>query len=338
MKFGKYLKDNLFNIISFFTIYIFIILLFIAFKIDFSLIVSITFLLFTYFIINLLYSYFRKKYFYNNLIFNTEKLDKSYLVLETLNKPNFYEGELLWDILYNINKSMNENVKNYELQVIEFKEYIELWIHEVKIPISSLVLMIHNHKDDLNRRLIEQTKRIEDYVEQVLFYVRSENSEKDYLITENKLSKLINNVAIKNKDYLLESKIDFLVENVNYMVLTDSKWLEFILNQIINNSIKYKENNNSYIKISAYEEKNKITLVIEDNGIGIPSSDVSRVFDKSFTGHNGRIKTKSTGMGLFIAKNLCNKLGHKISIESKVSEYTKVYIEFPKNEYYSVLK
>ena len=123
--------------------------------------------------------------------------------------------------------------------------------------------------------------------------------------------------------------------NINALqVNTDKKWLEFILNQIVNNSIKYKKDNNSLIRIESIEEKEKIVLTIYDNGIGIPESDITRVFNKSFTGINGRDKVKSTGMGLYIIKNLCNKLGHNIYIQSKENKYTKVIIEFGKNNIY----
>lgn len=143
------------------------------------------------------------------------------------------------------------------------------------------------------------------------------------LIKEKSLQEIIKNVALKNKDDLLASKVKLDVNVNNIKVLTDAKWLEFILNQIINNSIKYKRNNvESYIKIIAKEDKEKTYLSIYDNGIGIPKKDIPRVFEKSFTGENGRIIAKSTGMGLYIVKKLCDKLGHKINIESKKKEYT----------------
>ena len=142
---------------------------------------------------------------------------------------------------------------------------------------------------------------------------------------------------MRNMDDLLMEKIDFKVENIHKKVYTDSKWLEFILNQIINNSIKYKKKDNSYIKIYLEEKEDVVTLIIEDNGIGIPKSDIKQVFDKTFTGNNGRNNRTSTGMGLYIAKNLCNKLGHKIEIESIENKYTKVLISFFKNDYYNVL-
>ena len=339
MKFSKYIKDNLYKLIIFAICYIINLLIFWAFKVDKSVIISSSFLYIICFLLILLIPYFRKRKFYTDLLENIRVLDKSYLVLETLMKPEFYEGELLYQALYEINKSMNENVRLIEEHLQDFKEYIEMWIHEVKIPLSTLVLMSNNHKEQFDKKTKLQLRRLENYVDQVLYYARSENAEKDYLIKEIDLSKVIKNVGLKNMDELLENKIDYIVGNVKYKVLTDSKWLEFILGQIVNNSIKYKRDiDNSYIKISVKDEDNKTILIIEDNGIGIKDSDLKQVFDKSFTGENGRSISKSTGMGLFIAKNMCEKLGHKIDIESKYNEYTKVLIKFAKNKYYDVLK
>ena len=166
--------------------------------------------------------------------------------------------------------------------------------------------------------------------------MRSENTEKDFAISEIDLKEVVRNVSIKNKDDLLENNVlfetDLKAKNVN----TDKKWLEFILNQIINNSIKYKKDKESIIKIESSETKDKVILKIYDNGIGIPEKDLKRVFEKSFTGTNGRNKAKSTGMGLYIIKNLCNKLGHKIYIESEENKYTKVILEFGKNNIYKI--
>ena len=337
MSFLKYLKDKLFIILTFLFSYIIILLMLVAFKIDYSLIIAITIVLFLMILIIILTDYFRKKGFYNTLINNTNKLDKKYLVLETLYKPDFYEGKIAYDTLYDINKSMTENVKKHNDQLTDFKEYIEMWIHEIKVPIASLVLQIHNNKDKKSKDILKKINKIDELTEQILYYIRTESIEKDYLIKDTNLNKVISEVALKNKDYLLENKINFVCNNLNYDVLTDSKWLVFILNQIVNNSIKYKkEKGDAILKIYAENNKKSIKLIIEDNGIGIIESDLPRVFDKSFTGYNGRIRHKSTGMGLFIAKSLCDRLGHKIEIESKQNEYTKVIITFSKNDYYCV--
>lgn len=135
---------------------------------------------------------------------------------------------------------------------------------------------------------------------------------------------------------MLENNITFEVSDANKIVLTDAKWMEFMLNQIVSNSIKYKDKTKaeSYIKISAAEDKKCIVLEILDNGIGINASDLPRVFDKSFTGENGHEYSKATGMGLYIVKKLCDKLGSKVSIESVKGEYTRVKITFYKNDFY----
>ena len=331
MKLTNYLKDKISIIIITIISIILITLLDIAFKVPEGLIIVTIVLLLLTQIIALLISYFQKRTFYNTLITNTKNLDKKYLVLETIPKPTTYEEELI----YNINKSMIENVSSYINSTKDFKDYIEMWIHEVKIPISSLILMTHNHKNQVPKEYIEEIKRLDNYIDQILYYVRSNYTSEDFIFKKVKLEKIISSVALKNKDDLLENKIDLIVDIKNTEVYTDTKWLEFILNQIINNSIKYKKDiPNSYIQINAIEDNNQITLFIKDNGIGIPKSDIPNVFKKSFTGTNGRDKIKSTGMGLYIAKKLCTKLGHKIEIESEEKEYTIVKITFGKNKLY----
>lgn len=339
MKLTSYLRDKLyFILISFFTVLI-ITLMFMAFKIDKYIIFVTIFIVTISYMSVFLIDYYRKKKFYDNLLFNIDSLDKAYLVLETLEEPTFYEGKLIFDALYKINKSMLENVNSIKRQNKDFKEYVEMWIHEVKIPLSSILLTINNHKKDAILKIRSNVKRLEDYVDQVLYYVRQEFAEKDYLIKKVNLASIIKNVGLKNMDDLLEEKIEFKVSNVDTYVFTDSKWLEFIIGQIVNNSIKYKRNiKSSFIKIYTEENKTKTTLVIEDNGIGIPESDIKQVFNKSFTGENGRTRSKSTGMGLYIAKSLCEKMGHEISIESEINKYTKVTISFFKNDFYSIVK
>lgn len=339
MKFRDYIKDKLYYIFITFIILVIAFLLFRAFRIDNEIIISILIIFLVGNSLILLIDYFRKRKFYSELLSNINKLDKAYLVLEMLDEPDFLEGKLLYQALYDINKSMCENVNIIDNSIKDFKEYVEMWIHEVKIPLASLVLTINNHKNDINPKIKSQLKRLEDYVDQVLFYVRSENAEKDYLIKEVNLGNIIKNIGIKNMDDLLENNIEFIVDKVNVSVMSDSKWLEFVLGQIINNSIKYKRNiKNSYIKINTLEKDNKVTLTIEDNGIGIKKSDLNQVFSKSFTGENGRIRSKSTGMGLYIAKNMCERLGHKISIESEVGSYTRVSITFSKDRFYDPVR
>lgn len=337
MKITNYLKDKFLPIFIYIINILIITMLLIAFKSNESLIlVFITFQIILGLTL-LLMDYFKKRSFYKMIQSKLINLDKKYLVLEMLDKPKTTEEELIYQIFYDINKSYIEELKDYKLSLNNFKEYIELWIHEVKIPISSLVLMTHNSKETLPKKYTTQIDRLDNYIDQVLYYVRSNTSEEDFFIKEVSLQKIINSVALKNKDDLLENNIEFIVKTSNEKVLTDEKWLEFILNQIINNSIKYKRNIKvPKIEIKVEESTQKVILTITDNGIGIPKNDLPKVFNKSFTGTNGRTTTKSTGLGLYIVKNLLKKLGHKIEIESEVNKYTKVTITFSKNNYYKI--
>lgn len=334
MKLGRYCKDKMGSIISYLVMMLLVIVMLMAFRVSYALIICVSVTMAIFFVSIIMINYLQKRKFLLPLIRNLERLDKKYLVLETINKPEFYEEELLYQILYEINKSMCENVNLYEQQMNDFKEYIEMWIHEVKIPLLSLVLLNNKKKD---KKVLEQLKRIEDYVDQVLYYVRCENAHKDYLINEVDLKKVINNVVMKNKDVLLIRGIDIIVDKQNFKVYSDAKWLEFMINQIINNCIKYKDKNEAIIKISLKDNEDYTILEIYDNGRGIPDADLPLVFEKTFTGSNGRGTVKSTGMGLFIVKSLCEKLGHKIEIESLLNQYTKVKLIFYKNKFYDVL-
>ena len=337
MKFIKYLQDKGLIISLYLLTNIFTIFMLSAFKTDKNLILAILFIYITLLIIIIILDFNRKRNFYNEVLQNIERLDQKYLILETIERPNFYEGKILHQIIYEANKSMIEKIKIHKNNIDDFKEYIEMWIHEVKLPIVSLILLCHNNKEVLDKDYLHQLRRLDNYIDQVLYYVRSSYAEEDFLIKETFLDKVISNIALKNKDDLLENKIDLTVDVKKIKIHTDSKWLEFIINQIINNSIKYKkENIESYIKIYATEDKNQITLHIKDNVIGIPKQDIHQVFKKSFTGENGRGKVKSTGIGLYIADKLCKKLGHKIEIESIQNNFTEVKITFGKNNYYKI--
>ena len=331
----EYIKDKSWLLVIEIIIYIIILLILLAFKVNKEATIAISLVYMIGIIIELLIDYYIKKAFYNSFKEKLEKLDQKYLITELLDEPSFLEGKILTNSLYEIDKSMIERINKYKSRTQDFKEYVELWIHEVKLPVSSLILMLHNRNQEQNKKLLEQLTRLDNYLEQILYYVRSENAENDYLIKEVSLSKVISNVALKNKDLLLEKKIDLIVSDISVSVLTDSKWLEFMINQVIDNSIKYCKKQRPYIKIVSKEENDKISLIIYDNGLGISTSDLPRIFEKTFTGNNGRKSSiKSTGMGLYLCKKLCNKLGHKIQVISEEGKYTKVIITIYKNNFY----
>lgn len=334
MKLRDYLKDKIIIIVLVILTYFIILSFMIGFKIVDEFRWCFTILYCLLFIIIFLYDFFRKYFYYKDILSKLELLDEKYLICEMISKPNFLDGEIFYQMLYEINKSMNENIRDYREKINDFKEYVELWIHEVKIPLSALILYTHNKKID--KALVKEINRVDNYLEQILYYIRVENTEADYIIKEVDLNKVIRDVMLKNKDILLERKIEITSDVRDSKVLTDYKWLEFMINQIISNSMKYmRDIENKKIEIKAYKKNNCVVLEILDNGMGIPKSDLSRVFNKTFTGQNGRKVPGSTGMGLYIVSNLCKKLGHKLEIESNEGEYTKVKFVFDDNLFYS---
>ena len=337
MKLRDYLKDKIIIIVLVILTYFIILSFMIGFKIINEFQICFTVIYFLLFIILFLYDYLRKYFFYKDMLSKLDMLDEKYLICELVSKPNFLDGEILYQMLYEINKSMNENIRDYRSKINDFKEYVELWIHEVKIPLSALILYTHNKKT--SKALVKEINKVDNYLEQILYYIRSENTEVDYIIKEVDLNKVIREVMLKNKDVLLERNIDIISDVNNIKVLTDYKWLEFMINQVISNSMKYmRDIENKKIEIQAYKEDQHIVLEILDNGMGIPKSDIPRVFNKTFTGQNGRKVPGSTGMGLYIVSNLCKKLGHKIEIESIEGEYTKVKFVFDDNLFYSEVR
>ena len=286
------------------------------------------------YMISIIIEYFKRKKFYDNLLNMLEELDEKYLITEIIKTPNFLEGQIFKNSLEQIDKSMLENVNKYKYMTEDYKEYIELWIHEIKIPISASKMVIENNKNAITKSIDEELDKVENYIEQALFYARSNTVEKDYYIRKVVLKEIINESIKKNKSSLIQEKISIDIHDLEIEVNTDNKWIVFILNQIIQNSIKYRKKENSVIEIYANQGKENVILYIKDNGIGIKQGEITRVFEKGFTGTNGRLSNKkSTGIGLYLCKKLCNKLGIGIELNSVQNEGTEVKLVFPKDSY-----
>lgn len=334
MKFKDFIKDKKIEIILmlFSTMSIEIILL--AYQIQLIVRVYVVASIILSLLISMLIEYYSKKSYYNNLLEKLDELDQKYLLSEVISKANFQDGNLFKEILEETGKSMLENVNKYKYAQEDYKEYIELWIHEIKTPILASKLIIENNKNEITKNIEEELDKIENYTEQALYYARSNTVEKDYIITKTNLKDIVNMSIIKNKTIILNNKIELDIHDLEKQVYTDSKWVVFILNQVIQNSIKYSKNKNQSIEIYAEEQKEKVTLYIKDNGLGIKKSELSRVFEKGFTGENGRIiGKKSTGIGLYLCKKLCDKLQLAININAEQNVGTEVTIVFPKGSF-----
>ena len=286
------------------------------------------------FFIALFVEYYNKNKYYSNLKNRLEELEEKYLISEVIKKPEFSEGKILKEVLEETGKSMLENVNKYKRSGEDYKEYIELWIHEIKIPIATSKMIIENNKTKITQSINEELDKIENYIEQALYYARSNTVEKDYIIKKVNLKEIVNNSILKNKVSLIQNKVKENIHDIERYVYTDSKWCIFILNQIIQNSIKYSKKENRKLDIFSKEKKEKVVLYIKDNGIGIKKGEITKVFDKGFTGENGRIiEKKSTGIGLYLSKKLCEKIGVGLELNSEKGIGTEVRMIFPKNSF-----
>lgn len=332
MKIIDYIRDKgLFLAIN---LMIFMIISFLMYSADVALV--IIFLLFCVWFLPLLtymvieYIKFRK--YFNTVKNILENLDKKYLLPEVLNEPNFIEGEEINYIFKVLSRDMHENVKYYKNMQEEYREYIEMWVHEIKTPIASTKLLIENNTNEITRKIDTQMDKIENFVEQVLYYSRSDEVGKDYIIKKIELSQVVKSVVKKNQRDFIGKRISLQLGELDEIIYSDAKWIEFILNQIVGNAIKYSKGQDDKIKIESKTLANSVVLTIEDHGVGIIERDLNRVFEKGFTGENGRKFGKSTGIGLYLCKKLCDKMGLGLNIESEENKGTKVTVIFPQTE------
>ena len=335
MRFRDYIKEKMVLIIGTILALVSVEILLLAYDISILIRVYCAFIIAFVMILAILIEYKKKKDYYNELIKNMEDLKEKYLISEIIKTPNFIEGKILKDILQDTGKSMLENVNYYKNIQEDYKEYIELWIHEVKIPIATSKMIIENNKNEVTKSIDEELDKVENYTEQALFYARSNAVEKDYIINKTNLKEIVNGAILKNKTTLLNEKVSIELSNLkDEEVYTDSKWAVFIINQIIQNAIKYSKKENKKIEISSQEKNDRVILYIKDNGIGIKKGEITRVFERGFTGENGRIiGQKSTGIGLYLCKKLCDRLGLGIELNSEKDKGTEVRIIFPKSSY-----
>ena len=285
-----------------------------------------------FFVTGVIINYWKKNKYIKNIEKIMDGLDEKYLISEVIDKPKREENLAYYKLLKRANKSMLENVTDVKNTQKEYKEYIESWVHEIKIPITSAKLLCENNKSEITNKIDEEIEEINNYVEQALFYARLDQVSNDFMIRKIKLADVIKNVLSRNKKIMIQNNMKVELKNTDVSAYSDEKWLEFILNQIIINSIKYKKEQNATIIIETTENKENVKLKIKDNGIGIKKSEIDRIFDKGFTGTNGRNQKKSTGIGLYLCKRLCEEIGMNLKAESIENEYTEMIITIPRNK------
>lgn len=275
----------------------------------------------------------RRKYFLE-ISCTLEQMDVRYLLGELMPASPRLEDRLYRDMIRLSNKSVIERIHAIEQEKKEYREFIESWVHEIKAPITGVSLVCENHKNEIIRRIWIQNRKIENYVDMALYYARADHVYKDYMIRKADLSDIVSSVLASNKYFLIQNGVQAEV-HCGHSVYTDEKWIAFILNQLILNSVKYKKEDREKLLILTEEKKEGVWLTVQDDGVGIKKEELPRVFEKGFTGSNGRQNKNATGMGLYLCKNLCEKLGIEIAVFSRENEGTEVILKFPVGKYYA---
>ena len=261
-------------------------------------------------------SYKKLKFLEKNILNDLEDLPKS------LDIRIDYYHKIIEKLYEELEKLTQENrQKNTDMV-----DYYSMWVHQIKTPIAAMNFLLDNEEVD-QKNLQQELFKIERYVEMVLTYIRLDSTSSDYVITKINLDEVVKDTVKKYAALFINKKIKLNYVSHETMVISDKKWLSFAFEQILGNSVKYSSTNGE-ITIETFENK----LVIEDKGIGIKEEDLPRIFEKGFTGFNGRYEKKSSGLGLYLCKKTLDKLGHHIEISSTVGKGTRVEITFPKED------
>lgn len=233
-------------------------------------------------------------------------------------------GGLVED-LWRIQSSLRSET---ELRRSEMTDYYMMWAHQIKTPIAAIKLLLNDREDGF--LLMEELFKIEQYVEMVLHYLRLESMASDMILKEHDLQTMIKQAARKYSVLFINSGLKLKLEDFDVKVLTDDKWLTFVLEQILSNSVKYTRKGTVSIYMKQDAPK---TLVVEDTGIGIRQEDIPRIFERGFTGYNGHMDKRSTGIGLYLCKQIMDKLSHGISVSSQEGKGTKIYLDLFRDSY-----
>lgn len=293
--------------------------------------------------------YLQRQRFYSSLAAGAEDVEHPLWITEMVDRPDFVEGEIVYDALRAISKAANDDVAAYRRQATDYREYVETWVHEAKSPLAAAHLMLENLTDALPaddsadmalgkaEALEEELDRVEGYIEQALFFARSETLDRDYLIRSHSLHELVSTAIKANARAMIAGHVAPMRRNLDLTVFTDDKWMVFILGQLIQNSVKYARPRGAVIEFTGRllnpgQADERVELEVRDNGCGVPEADLPRVFDRGFTGSNGRSGKRATGIGLYLVHRLCGKMGIGVAADSVEGEGFAVTLTFSANK------
>jgi len=260
-----------------------------------------------------------------------DNLNERYLFAECVPKARSLYERKLFELFRLSGKSMIEKVSDARAAQREYREYVERWVHEIKTPITAAKLICQNTDSTIRRKLFQELAQIDAHVERALFYARAETAEKDFIVCRTELSKICNDAVEAHRTLLIQNGIRVEIKGCDGIVYTDGKWAVFMLGQLLQNAARY-HGADPVITLSAERLKGQVRLAVTDNGIGIPAHELPRVFDRGFTGSNGRGRGGSTGMGLYLCRRLADALGIGLQIQSTEGTGTCVAFTFPAKE------
>ncbi len=345
MKFKDYLKDRLLYILFYFinTFLVIIIMMLDLIirkeKLKVSNIIYAFLLSFIFLILSIILDYLKKRKFYKSInigLKDNKGLEYIFSIPDNISGEHDVFKELLTKNYMIYENTLEKYRKNYKIQV----DFNNRWIHQMKTPISVIKLILENEKDkniDENTKksyesIEEEMEKLSNGLEMALYALRINDFEQDFKVEDVNLLEIVRNVINENKNTFIVNEIyPKIISEEDLTVKSDKKWIKFVISQIISNSIKYskiKDDQDKSIIIKLYNENDKTILSIEDKGVGIPKQDVDRVFNPFFTGENGRRYLESTGMGLYLSKDVVKRLGHGIYVESTEGVGTTINIVF----------
>ena len=328
MKFSDYITDRIVSFVCFVISegLVFGLLWLVEVPMVFIIFTEIIFLLF--FLASLIWDYHRRSGYYNRLLQLLDRLDEKTLLMEIAERPGFFDAKIVSYILKQNNKYQNDKIAEMQKQSRDYRDFLDTWVHEIKTPITSARLIIENEKNPTTLKIEDELRKIDNFVELVLYYARSSDVEKDFKVENTTLKALVSTALKTYSKPIIQAGGRIHMDGMDIPVCADSKSCSFIIGQVISNAIKYRQEE-FCLEFRSQVQKNRIALLIHDNGIGISKADLSRVFDKGFTGENGRRFSKSTGIGLYLCKKLCDRMNIAISISSEKGQGTTVALYFP---------
>lgn len=263
--------------------------------------------------------------------------------LSRMGAPSNDADALQQEIMHSLNRMRIDAETANQKTLEEMTDYYTMWAHQIKTPIFALRLLLQENPT-VNKEALTELFKIEQYVEMVLGYLRTEDMSSDLKLSRCALDSIIREQIHKYAGIFISKKLSLTYEGISENVLTDEKWLGFVIGQILSNALKYTRtggirislkdvpgNSQNTEDISNMISPSPVTLIIEDTGIGIRKEDLPRIFEKSYTGVNGRENNRATGIGLYLSKKIMKRLGHRIYVTSEEGKGTKVFLEFSQN-------